>query len=116
MKLRVLALLPLIALTANAAHAASEKVDAAVKTFNAIASDPGKLQTFCAMSKSMTAGDNEKDATKLAAIDKEVDGYMQSLGQDFQTAWNAGEELDPETPDGKAYYGALEGVSGKCSK
>ena len=116
MNLQSFAVLALIALASNPAQAAAGKVESAIKTFNAIPADAEKLKTFCAMSKAMASGENEKDAVKLAEIDKQVDSYMQTLGQAFQTAWNAGEELNPDTPDGKAYYGTLEEISAKCAK
>jgi len=106
--------LVLCTLAAGPAVAAEPKIDAAIKTIVALGNDPAKLKTFCAMSKAMTDEENEKDATKVADIDKQVDGFMQALGPEFQSAWNAGEELSPETADGKEYYGALDALNAKC--
>jgi len=93
------------------AFAASAKVDAAVKTFKAVAADPAKVKIFCDMSKVMDeAGDKPSPAA-----DAKISGFMKQLGSDFETAWTAGEGLNDTSPDGKAYNGALDELAGKCS-
>jgi hypothetical protein len=90
--------------------AASPKIDSAVKVFKTLASDAGKLKSFCDMNKVMeTAG--EKEDPK---IDAQINGYMKQLGSEFETAWAAGEGLDDNSADGKAYNAALDELSGKC--
>jgi hypothetical protein len=39
---------------------------------------------------------------------------MKELGDDFETAFEAGADLDPDSEDGKAYDAALDGLDGKC--
>ena len=90
---------------------ASPKVDAAVKTFKAVAGDAGKLKTFCEMSKVMEKS-GEKEDPKL---DAQIAGFMKQLGSDFETAWGAGEDLDENSADGKAYNAALDELSAKCT-
>jgi hypothetical protein len=98
-------------LAAGPAFAAAPKIEAAVKTFKAVAADPAKLKTFCAMSKAMDSmGDKANPA-----VEKQIDGYMKQLGPDFETAWTAGDDLDENSADGKALNAALDDLSGKCS-
>ena len=45
----------------------------------------------------------------------QITGFMKQLGSDFETAWAAGENLDDNSADGKAYNTALDELSNKCS-
>src|SRR4051812_36532490 len=95
----------------NASFAADQKVESAVKVFAATGQDPAKLKTFCEMSAVMdSAGDKEDSAT-----DTKIDGYMKTLGSDFETAWNAGENVDENSADGKALNTALDQLANKCA-
>jgi hypothetical protein len=93
------------------AFAASPKIDAAVKTFQAVGGNAATLKTFCDMTKAMDAA-GEKSTPEN---DAKIEGYMKQLGVDFETAWNAVEGLDDNSPDGKAYNAALDDLAGKCS-
>jgi hypothetical protein len=94
------------------AHAASPKVEAAVRTFRAVAADPAKLRTYCAMAKVMERMGEKEDK----AAEAEVDRYLQQLGADFQTAWDAAEGLDENSADGKVYFAAVDELEGKCPR
>jgi hypothetical protein len=100
-----------LCLLAPAAFAASPKIEAALKTFKAVAADAGKLKTFCEMTKAMDAAGDKPSA----AADAKVEGYMKQLGADFETAWNAADGLDDNSADGKAYNSALDDLAAKCS-
>ncbi len=108
--MRIVAAGIVVALAASPALAANPKVDAAVKTFQAVGADPGKLKIFCEMQKAMDAAGEKEDA----ASDAKIDGYMQQLGNDFQTAWNAGNDLEENSPDGKTLDAAIDALSSKC--
>jgi hypothetical protein len=110
---KFLAALALCGLFVPPALAASANVESAVKTFEAVGNDAGKLKTYCEMSKLMSTGDDE-DESKAEALDKQMQGYMKELGDDFETAFEAGADLDPDSEDGKAYDAALDGLDGKC--
>jgi hypothetical protein len=90
--------------------AASPKIEAAVKTFKAVAGDAGKLKTFCDMSKVMEQAGEKEDPK----IDAQIQGFIKKLGAEFETAWNAGEDVDENSADGKAYNAALDDLSAKC--
>lgn len=92
------------------AQAASPKVDAAVKTFKGVGADAGKVKTFCDMIKAMDAMGDQEDA----AADAKIAGFMKQLGPEFETAWDSAEGLDDESDDGKAYYAAIDELTGKC--
>jgi len=98
-------------LMVGGASAADPKVDAAVKTFKQTENDPGKLKTFCEMTQAMNAAGEKEDA----ATDAKVDGYLKQLGPEFQTAWNAGENVDENSPDGKTLDDAINELQSKCS-
>jgi hypothetical protein len=90
--------------------AASPKVDAAIKTFKVVSADAAKLKIFCDMSKAMDAAGDKP----TPEADAKINGYMKQLGPDFETAWTVAENLDENSPDGKAYNGALDDLAGKC--
>ena len=92
------------------ALAASPKIEAAVKTFKAVAANPAKLRTYCAMAKVMERMGEKEDK----AAEAEIDRYLQQLGPDFQTAWDAAEGVDENSPDGKVYFAAMDELEEKC--
>ena len=101
-----------LCLGAYCALAASPKIEAAVKTFKAVAADPAKVKTFCAMNKAVEeAGDKQDQATE----DK-IMGFMKQLGPDFETAWNAADGVDDNSADGKAYVAGLDELADKCQR
>ena len=107
----------LLLVAAAPVYAADAKIEAALKTFSAVEADAAKLKTFCQMSKAMaSATDDEKDAAKSEALDKEITGYMSTLGEDFQKAWDLGADTNPESEDGKAMLAAIEKLEGRCDK
>ena len=109
--IRNMAIAGIVCLMSTAAFAVDAKVDSAVKVFAATASDPAKLKTFCEMSDAMDAAGDKNDT----AADAKVDGYMKTLGPDFETAWNAGENIDEASADGKALSQAIDNLASKCS-
>ena len=97
-------------LVCSSALAASPKIEEAIKLFNAVAADPARLKIYCDMDEILAAV-GDKDDPK---IDTEIDGYIDRLG-DFATAWEAGEDLDENSPDGKAFNAALDALTAKCT-
>jgi hypothetical protein len=110
---KILASLSVCGLFVSPALAASAAVESAIKTFDAVAADTAKLKTYCEMSKLMSAGDDE-DESKAEALDKQMQTYMKELGDEFESAFEAGADLDPESDDGKAYDAALDKLDAKC--
>ena len=111
---KVYAALVAALLFAPAAHAADAKMSAAdiQKNIEAAGSDPAKVKAYCAMSKKMDeVGDDEK---KAEAAGDEIDGYFKTLGSDFQSAWDAGQDAADGTPEAKAMDDALTALDGKC--
>lgn len=116
MKRYTLAATALMLGLAGPAFALDAKVDAALKTFAAVEADAAKVKTYCAMSKTMASASDESDSAKNEAFDKEIQGFMATLGADFQKAWDLGADLNPESEDGKAMNAALEKLEGKCDQ
>jgi len=112
---KYLAAFALCGLLASPVLAANAAVESAVKTFDGVAGDAGKLKVYCEMSKVMSSADAEDDS-KAEELDKQMDGFMKQLGPDFQTAFEAGADLDPESADGKAYDAAMDKLDEKCGK
>ena len=104
------------ALVAMAFPALSEdsKVDAALKTFEQVASDPAKFKIYCAMNKLMDqTGDDDK---KAEAAEPQIDAYIKELGPEFEAAWAVGEALDETSPEAKRLDDALTVLDSRCPK
>jgi hypothetical protein len=112
---KYLAAFAVCGLFATPVLAANAAVDSAVKTFDAVGNDAAKLKVYCEMSKVMSSADAEDDS-KSEALDKQMDGFMKDLGPEFQTAFEAGADLDPESADGKTYDAAMDKLDDKCGK
>ena len=96
---------------AAGALAADPKIEAAIKTFQAIAADPSRVKTFCEMIQVMDATGDKEDP----AAEAKITGLMKQLGPDFEAAWNTADEVDEDTPDGKDYNAAMDSLADKCS-
>jgi hypothetical protein len=90
--------------------AASPKIEAALKTFKAVAADSAKLKTFCEMDSAMEAASEKKDKAAAAKIE----GLMKQLGPEFEAAWSAGNDLDEKSADAKAYGKGIDELIEKC--
>ncbi len=112
---KFLAAFALCGLVSSPVLAANAAVESAVKTFDAVANDAAKLKVYCEMSKVMSSADAEDDS-KAEELDKQMDGFMKQLGPEFQTAFEAGADLDPESEDGKVYDAAMDKLDDKCGK
>ena len=99
-----------VCLTAVAASAADPKVESAISVFKQVEGDPDKLKIFCEMSDVADAQGDKEDA----AADAKIDGYLEQLGPDFETAWATSEEVDENSPSGKLLDAALDALGDKC--
>lgn len=82
------------------------------KNLEAAASDPAKVKAYCAMSKKMDeVGDDEK---KAEAAGNEIDGYFKTLGDDFENAWDSGQDAADGSPEAKAMDEAVSTLDAKC--
>jgi hypothetical protein len=109
--MRMLPAFAAICLIAFPAAAADPKVESAAKVFQSMSADPAKVKTFCEMTKAMDSAGEKVDP----AADAKIQSYMKQLGPDFQTAWDAGSDVDENSADGKIYNAALETLTNKCS-
>ena len=109
--MRMLPALAAICLIAFPAAAADPKIESAAKVFQSLGADPGKVKTFCEMTKAMDSAGEKADP----AADAKIQSYMTQLGPDFQKAWDAGGDVDENSADGKAYNAALETLTSKCT-
>lgn len=99
-------------LFAPAAHAAAMSAADIKKNLEAAASDPAKVTAYCAMSKKMDeVGDDQK---KAEAAGDEIDGYFKTLGDGFQSAWDAGQDSADGSPEAAAMDEAMNTLDAKC--
>lgn len=109
---KIYAVLLSIFLFAPAAHAAPLSADAITKAIDAAAADAAKTKAYCSMSKKMEEiGDDEK---KAEAAGDEIDGYFTTLGDDFEAAWDAGQDAADGSAEAKAFDDAMQKLDAKC--
>lgn len=111
---KTVAAIAVCGLFVSPALAADANVEAAIKTFESVANDPGKLKIYCEMNKAMDAAEEDMDDNKATALDKKMNEYIKQLGADVEGAFEAGADLDPDAEDGKAYDAALDKLDSKC--
>ncbi len=99
-----------LCMTAAAALAADTKIDTAIATFQSVAKDPGKMKLYCEMSAIMDKGGDDPDA----ATEAKIDDYVKQLGPEFQSAWDVGDDVDENSPDGKRLDAALDELADQC--
>ena len=85
--MRMLPALAAICLIAFPATAADPKIELAAKVFQSLGSDPGKVKTFCEMTKAMDSAWRDRPIRPPTA---KIESCMTQLGPDFQKAWDAG--------------------------
>lgn len=96
-------------LPATAAELTAEAVSKAVA---GVTGDPAKVTAYCAMIKKMDeVGEDEKKAEAAAA---EIEGYIKTLGADFEAAWNGAQDAPEDSPQSKAFEDAMSKLEEKC--
>jgi hypothetical protein len=90
--------------------AASPQVEQAIKSIQSVGTDAGRLKLFCELNELLQdAGDKEDPETS-----KKVEDLITRIGSDFSAAWDVGDELDENSPDGQAFYAAVDDLADKC--
>ena len=108
------ALAILCCVAGSSVQAADVKPEVISLSITQAASDPVKLKAYCDMAKKMDeVGDDDK---KAQAAGDEIDGYIKTLGKEFEVAWNAGQDAADKTPEAKAYDDAMTELDAKCPK
>ena len=87
-------------------------VDLAIKTIESVSKDAGKLKLFCNLNKILQESGDKDDP----GIQKQIDDLVTQLGPDFSSAWDIGDELDENSPDGQEFYAAVDTLAEKCTK
>ena len=91
---------------------ADEKVDAAIRTLDALEADAGKLQGYCAILKEMFAAG--EDEAKSAAIETKMEEYLTTLGPEYVAAWELGGDMAQVTDGADKLEAAFERLEDKC--
>lgn len=92
-----------------------EEIAAAAKAISDIASDPQKLEGYCAINKEMWAIE-EGQEDKMAELDTKMFEYMEGLGEEYAQAWETIAVADPETAEAAELNTAFEALEAKCQQ
>lgn len=110
----IAALLIVPAAHAQDAKNAAPKLSAAdiKSSLDAVAADPTKTKAYCDMAKKMDeVGDDQK---KAEAAGDQIDGYFKILGEDFENAWDAGQDAADGSAEAKAMDDGMTALDAKC--
>jgi hypothetical protein len=101
-----------LALVISPAYAAGPDAATITKSIEAVAADPVKAKAYCDMAaKFEEIGDDEK---KAEAAGDEIDGYFKTLGPEFEAAWDAGQNAEENSAEGKAFDEAMAKLDASC--
>jgi len=92
--------------------AASPQVEAAVKVFQTVGTDPNRLKTFCELMKLDEQNSEKANPSLQARMDKLLD----ELGADFKAAWNTAETVGQASEDAKVIDATLDRLSDGCPR
>lgn len=102
-----------VVLAASPAAAADMDAAAITKAIDAVAADATKTKAYCDMAaKFDEIGDDEK---KAEAAGDEIDGYFKTLGPDFESAWDAGQNAEDNSAEANAFGEAMDKLDSKCA-
>jgi len=108
--MRALAAAMTLFLVTTSALAANPKVENALKVLQDISRDPAKMKTFCEMMVIDEKMGDKEDPVLEAQIDKLAD----QLGPAFKAAWDAIDDIEEDSPDGKVLAAAIGRLEDKC--
>jgi hypothetical protein len=97
-------------LVTTSALAANPKVENALKVLQDISRDPVKMKTFCEM---MVIGEKKGDKED-AVLEAQIDKLANQLGPAFKAAWDAIDDIEENSPDGKVLAAAIDQLEEKC--
>ena len=99
-------------LAVSPVQAADVDAAAITKSIEAAVADPMKAKAYCDLAaKFEEVGDDEKKAETAGAA---IDGYFETLGKDFEAAWDAGQNAEESSPEGKAFDAAMTKLDATC--
>jgi hypothetical protein len=87
------------------------------KVVQEISGDKNKLQAYCAMgalNEQMAQADAKKDNKTLEALSRKLDALAQTLGPDYIAMMEGLDQVDENSPEGKAISAAFDPLDQQC--
>jgi hypothetical protein len=87
------------------------------KVVQAITADKAKAQAYCDMAKledEIGAAEEKRDTKKVEELSKKADQLAEKLGADYAKVVAGLEEIDPDSPEGRAINAAFEPLEKLC--
>jgi len=87
------------------------------KVVQEIAGDKAKQQAYCdmgALNEQMAQADAKHDNKTLEALSQKVDALAQTLGPDYIALMEGLDQIDEDSPEGKAIATAFDPLDDKC--
>jgi hypothetical protein len=87
------------------------------KVVQEISSDNAKQQAYCqmgALNEQMAQADAKKDDKTLETLSQKMDSLTQTLGPDYVTLMEGLDQVDENSPEGKAIAAAFGPIDDKC--
>jgi hypothetical protein len=99
--------------TVNAESATKEEIDAAVKFYDGVRTDPVKQKAYCDVRQAI--GVMASDPAKFAEAQQKAMAATKNLGPDFGKAQSLAARLDMTSADAKRYTSGRQALDGTCS-
>ena len=87
------------------------------KVVQEITSDKAKQQAYCQMgdiNEQMAQADAKHDNKTLEALSQKIDALAQTLGPDYITLMEGLDQIDEDSPEGKAIAAAFDPLDQLC--
>ena len=87
------------------------------KVVKAITADKAKSQAYCDMAKledEIGAAEEKRDTKKVEELSKKADQLAEKLGPDYAKVVAGLEEVNPDSPEGRAINAAFEPLEKLC--
>jgi hypothetical protein len=97
----------------SAEHATKEEIDAAVKFYDGVRTDPDKQKAYCDVRQAIDM--MASDPPKFAEAQQKAMAATKKLGSDFGKAQSLASRLDMASGDAKRYTSARQALERTCS-
>ena len=111
---KILAATVACGLMASPVLALDAKIAAPTKTFEALAAHPPPPKISSHLCTPLPPPPHPPHAAHPDPLATALDEHAKKLGPEFETALDAGADLDPDSEDGKAYDASLDALDEKC--
>ncbi|HVV60245.1 MAG TPA: hypothetical protein VHD14_00665 [Pseudolabrys sp.] len=91
----------------------------AQRVVKAVSSDKTKMQAYCDLARitdQMDQADKAKDSKKMEELAKQADATAEKIGPEYASLMEGLQDVNENSPEGKAIGATLSGLDKQCPK